>query len=141
MSKSANAGELRTQVYFMRITRSQDSDGFEPEIEESIFADQEGAALPALGKWQNIHGSEVFTAMQLQLRDPVTYTTRYSPQYDITLIAYRADEYAAALAAISSGTDTEDALAPIRYEVISIDDVENRRQWLEIKLQRKVSAR
>lgn len=141
MSKAANAGELRTEVYFMRITRTPDKDGFEAEAEVSIFTGNKGAALPALGKWQNIHGSEVFTAMQLQLRDPVTYTTRYSPQYDITLIAYRADEYAAALAAISSGTDTEDALAPIRYEVISIDDVENRHQWLEIKLQRKVSAR
>lgn len=141
MSKSANAGELRTEVFFMSVARTQDSAGFESETEISIFTNARGNALPALCKWQNTHGSEVFTALQLQLRDPVTLTTRYSTKYNVTLIVYLASEYTAALSAIANGTPAEDALAHIRYEIISIDDVNNHHQWLEIKLQRKVSAR
>jgi hypothetical protein len=147
MSKSANAGELRTAVIFKRIIRGTNSNGFPVEAEESIFTDggiesgsagftntgntglQPGAArmggsdIPVMCKWQNAHGNEVFSAMQLQLRDPATITTRYSPLLDdVTLICYRAG-------------DSEP------YEVISIDNVEQRNTWLEIKVRRREAAR
>lgn len=73
-------------------------------------------------KWVNAHGTEVFTGMQLQLREPATITMRYSPQIARTLIVYREDD-------------------PQPYEVISVDDVEGRHRWLEIKVQRKGAAR
>lgn len=119
MSKGANAGELNTAVFFVKLVKETDKDGFQVPKEENVF----GTDLPVYGKWVNVHGTEVFTAMQLELREPVTFTTRYSPKLcDVALTVYRKGD-----------------AAP--YEVISIDNVENRNEWLEMKLQRKVTAR
>nr|DAR46642.1 MAG TPA: putative head-tail adaptor [Caudoviricetes sp.] len=60
--------------------------------------------------------------MQLELREPATITMRYSPLINEQLLIYK-------------GSDAQP------FEVISIDDVEERHVWLEIKVQRKVSAR
>lgn len=118
MGKSANAGELRTPVFFKRIERKTDADGYPSDQETNIFGD--GKAINA--KWVNAHGTESFTAMQLQLREPATITCRFSPLINKQLIVYK-------------GKD------PVPYEVISIDNVEERNRWLEIKVQRKEAAR
>lgn len=119
MSKSANAGALITPVYFKKIVRTTDAEGFPTETEKNVF----GRDVPAMCKWVNAHGSESWRTMQLELREPATITTRYSPLLDDPgLIVYR-------------GADTRP------YEVISIDNVEERRAWLEIKVQRKEQAR
>lgn len=118
MSKSANAGELRTPVYFKRITRVTDTDGFPSESEVNIF----GENSDVLVKWVNIHGSEVFNALQTGIKEPATLTTRYHPEITNDLIVYK-------------GTD------PKPYEIISIDNVESRNTWLEIKVMRKSPAR
>ena len=119
MSKYATAGELRTPVYFKRIERTINANGFPIETEVNVF----GEEIPIMCKWVNVYGSEAWTASQLQLREPATITTRYSPLLDdVTLLAYL-------------GADT----AP--YEVVSVNNVEQRNVWLEIKVQRKVGAR
>lgn len=118
MSKSANAGELRTPVYFKRVENNTDSDGFPVVKEVNVF----GEGVPVRAKWVNAHGSDAFTAMQMQLREPATITMRYSPLITADLLVYK-------------GRD------PDPYEVISIDNVEERCRWLEIKVQRKVAAR
>lgn len=123
VSKSANAGELRTPVYFKEAVRRTDVDGFVSESEVNVFGqDSAGNDIPAMTKWVNVHGTESFVAMQLMLRDPATITMRYSPLINEKLTVY-------------NGTDTKP------FEVISIDDVENRHVWLEIKVQRRVSAK
>lgn len=124
MSKSANAGELQIPVYFKKCCSGVDADGFQIEDEVNVAGqDDRGNDVPFMCKWVNAHGSEVWSAMQLQLRDPATITTRYSSAIDDeTLVVYR-------------GSDPEP------YEVISIDNVEQKNVWLEIKVQRKVSAR
>ena len=113
MAKYANAGELRTPVKFIRIDRGKDADGYPIEVEVDV--------IKTKCKWVNVHGTEVFTAMQQQLREPATITMRYSPLINQKLIIYK-------------GTDPEP------YEVISIDNVEDRQKWLEIKVQRKSGA-
>lgn len=113
MAKYANAGELRTPVKFIRIERGTDADGYPVEVEVEV--------LKTKCKWVNVHGTEVFTAMQQQLREPATITMRYSPLINQKLIIYK-------------GTDAEP------YEVISMDDIENRHRWLEIKVQRASEA-
>ena len=113
MSKNVNAGELRTPVKFIRIDRINDSDGYPAEVETEV--------METKVKWSNVHGSEVFTAMQQQLREPATLMMRYSPLINQKLIIYK-------------GAD------PSCYEVISIDDVEERHTWMEIKVQRKAGA-
>lgn len=113
MAKYANAGELRTSIKFIRIDRDIDADGYPTEVETEI--------IKTTCKWVNVHGTEVFTAMQQQLREPATITMRYSPLINQKLIIYK-------------GKDVKP------YEVISIDDVEDRHVWLEIKVQRKSEA-
>lgn len=119
MSKAANAGELRTEVYFIRNSRTKDGEGYFTDEEINVFGD----GVPCMCKWVNAHGYEVFQTMQLQIREPATITTRYSSKLlDPKLIVYKADD-------------------PMPYEIISIDNVEERSAWLEIKVQRKSGAR
>lgn len=118
MSKSANAGELRTPVFFKRVLKSVDKDAVKKTTEENIFG--EGYAIKV--KWVNAHGSDAFIALQMKLSEPATITCRYSPKINVDQLIYR-------------GSD------PKPYEIISIDNVEERNQWLEIKVKRKVQAR
>jgi SPP1 family predicted phage head-tail adaptor len=113
MAKYVNAGELRTPIKFVIVTRTTDSDGYPTETETAILATK--------CKWVNVHGTEVFTAMQQQLKEPATITVRYSALINQRLLVYK-------------GTDPEP------YQVISIDDVEDRHRWLEIKVQRSEGA-
>ena len=122
MAKQVRAGDLRTQVYFRRVIRAPDHEGRARQREEYVFTDSAGRERPVHCKWVNAHGTEVFTAMQLKVRQPVTLTMRYSPLIMPTLLAYKAGD-------------------PVPYEVVSVDDVEARHRWLEVKLQRKGAAR
>lgn len=118
MSKSANAGELRTPVRFCKITRVPNSKGIPEKREENVF----GGNKTVMCKWVNAHGSESFTAMQLQINEPATLTCRYSPKITPDLIAYKGDDKSP-------------------YDVISVDNVEERGRWLEIKVKRREAAR
>lgn len=123
MAKYANAGELRTNLFFKKVVRGTDDEGYNTEIEKDLFTKADGTAIPIKGKWVNVHGSEVFEAMTLELKDPATITTRYSPKLeDITLTMYKEHD-------------------PEPFEVISADNVENRNIWLEIKVSRKRAAK
>ena len=118
MSKYANPGELNTPVEFRSVTRTYDEDGFPVEENSNVFG--EGAAV--MVKWVNAHGSESFIAMQLELREPATLTMRYSPKINRELLVFRRGD-------------------PDPYEISSIDNVEQRDEWLEIKVQRLQGAR
>ncbi len=122
MAKRANAGELRTLVYFRRTVKEVDSEGSSHQREETVFHDSQGREQAVHCKWVNAHGAEVFTAMQLKLRQPAKLTMRYSPRIVPTLLVYK-------------GKD------PVPYEVVSVDDVEDRHCWLEVTVQRKEAAR
>ena len=116
MSKFANAGELRTAVYFKRIIEDADT---HPAPEENVF----GEGVSVLCKWVNAHGTDVWSANQLHLRGRATLTLRYSPKLEnVTLIVYRAGD-------------------PDFYEVVNVDNVEQRNEWLEITVQRRKAGR
>ena len=118
MSKYANPGELRTPVVFKKVTRTVNANGFPAETETALFGGK-----PVMCKWVNAHGTEVWAQAQQEVRDRAALTLRYSPELtDETLLAYRA------------GDDKP-------YEIVSCDDVENRHAWIELTVQRKVSAR
>jgi hypothetical protein len=118
MSKYANAGDLRTPVYFKSVTRTTNENGYPIDTEANVFG--EDAAVYC--KWVNAHGTEVMTAVELDIKEPATITMRYSPLIVPTLIVYRK-------------SDAEP------YEIISIDDVEQRHIWLEVKVRRRTPAR
>lgn len=122
MAKQASAGELRTLVYFRKVIKASGSKGYAQQREEYVFTDSSGREQAVHCKWVNAHGTEVLSAMQLQLREPATLTVRYTPRIDATMLVYK-------------GRD------PRPYEIISIDNVEEQGKWLEIKVQRKGAAR
>lgn len=123
ISKRANGRELQAAVYFKSVKRTTDNEGFPVEKEVNLLGqDETGRDIPARVKWVNAHGTEVFAAMQLKLREPATITMRYHPGVHVGLLVYR-----------------EGDKKP--FEIISIDNVEERGRWLEIKVQRKVTAR
>ena len=118
MSKSANSGELRTPITVMSITHTTDDEGYPTDVETNVF----GTKAVLMSKWVNAHGTEAFADMTLKLREPAVVTVRYSPLVTRTCIIYK-------------GSD------PDPYEIISIDNVEERDEWLEIHVQRKEAAR
>ena len=118
MSKFANPGELRTPVIFKKVTRTVNANGFPEETETALFG-----GAPILCKWVNAHGTEVWAQAQQEVRDRATLTLRWSPALtDETLLCCRAGDN-------------------VPFEIVSADDVENRHEWIELTVQRKVSAR
>lgn len=102
----------------MKVSRNANDNGYKPESEVNVFSNDAIVKV----KWVNTHGYEVMTAMQLGLKDPATIIMRYSPLINDVLIVYRDND-------------------PKPYEIVDIDDVEEKHVWLEIKVQRIVPAR
>ena len=122
MAKQANAGELRTRIYIRRLEKTVDGEGVPAETEQSVFPDSPGRPERVWHcKWVNAYGTEAVTAMQLQIREPATLTMRYSDKIKADCLIYRLG-------------DSEP------YEIISINDVEERHTWLEVKVCRKQAA-
>ena len=114
MAARVNAGEMRTKITIKNPKYSiQDGCG----IREFVNA----FTRPVWCKWVNAHGAEIYQAAELRLREPATITMRYSPLVTAESRIWR-------------GRDTEP------YEVISINNVNDRCEFLEIKVQRVVTA-
>lgn len=118
MSKSANPGELRTKARFVTVEHVTDPEGYPMDAERNVF----GEGKSVMVKWINAHGTDAFTAMQLELSEPATVTMRYSELVTPQCMVFKGDD-------------------PVPYEIISIDNVEERGRWLEIKVQRRERAR
>jgi len=70
-------------------------------------------------KWTNVHGSEVWAAQSVQAEQPATVLIRYLAGLDTTC-------------AVLKGSD--------RFEIVSIDDIQERNEYLELKVQRMRSG-
>ena len=114
MAARVNAGEMRTKIT-IKNPKYTIQDGF--GIKEFVNA----FTRPVWCKWVNAHGAEIYQAAELRLREPATITMRYSPLVTVESRIWR-------------GRDTEP------YEVISINNVNGRCEFLEIKVQRVVTA-
>lgn len=121
MAKQAQAGELRTRIYIRRTVKDTDPEGSPIQQEESVFGPEEPERVWHC-KWVNAYGAEAFTAMQLQIREPATLTMRYSALIRPDCLIYRLGD-------------------PVPYEIISVNDVEDRHHWLEVKVHRREAAR
>lgn len=123
MAKQAGAGELRTRIYIRRTVKATDGEGVACQHEESVLGpDAQGKERTYHCKWVNAYGGEVLAAMQLQVQEPATLTMRYSPQIQPDQLIYKVGD-------------------PVPYEIVSVNDVEDRRRWLEVKVQRRRAAR
>lgn len=124
MAKQASAGELRTRIYIRKPgQKTADADGVPHWDEVSAFPPgPDGRERVWHCKWVNAYGSEVIAAMQAQIQEPATLTMRYSPLIRPDQLVYRVGD-------------------PAPYEIISVNDVEARRTWLEVKVQRRRPAK
>lgn len=124
MASRTTAGEMRTRIQVFDLPRDEsgspktDADGY--PITEPVNVFGEGRSIHC--KWVNAHGSEIYEAKQAGVTEPATLTMRYTAKITTTCLIYR-------------GSD------PAPYEVVSLNDVENRHTWLEIRVQRKAAAK
>lgn len=125
MGKYANPGEFKTPIIVEAYTDEKTSNGYSDKVWKNVFGD--GKTIRA--KWVNVHGTEVFEAMGLDLKQPATLKTRYSP-----LIT----EECRIIRAADKGKEDQESLY---YEVISIDDIDDAHVQLEIKVQREKNAK
>lgn len=124
MARQARAEELRTRIYIHSVSKAVDKEGVASEKCETsaIGYDARGQEIMYHCKWVNAYGSEVFSAKQLQLKASATLTMRYSPKIQVDQLVYKVGD-------------------PEPWEIISINDVEDRHCWLEVKVGRREAAR
>ena len=118
MARRADAGDLRTKITIQVRKGSATSNGYERETWENVFPN--GTVWHC--KWVNAHGLEVFSARQAGLEEAATLTMRYTGALTPVCRILKGDD-------------------PTPYEVISVNDVEDRHAWLEVKVQRKAASR
>lgn len=109
--KTINPGELRTQVILERPSLVTGTGGFSKKSYSTIAT--------VWARWNNVHGSEVWAAESVQASEPATVLIRYRTDIDTTC-------------AISKGSN--------RYQIISLDNIENRGEYIELKVSRMVAG-
>ena len=111
----ANSGRIATQILIRKPQETVDDDGFPIIGHEYLFNSK-----PVWCEWVNAHGSEFYNAASLNLREPATLTMRYSPLITVQCQVERKDNGAV-------------------FDIISIDNIRDKRNWLEIKVSRVVA--
>lgn len=111
--KKAGIGKLLTPITIKSVTPGTDADGTPTAPEATV--------LTARCFWQNAFGNEAVENLRLNLVETATITMRYSSLVTVRQLVYR----------------TGDSVA---WEIASIDNIEQRNRWMEIKLKRTVKA-
>lgn len=89
-------------------------------------------------KWTNAHGNEAWNANSLGYTQPATVLVRYRADIDPTCVlvlgATVTDvvEDGVVVSKTYSGGDV--------YEIVSMDDIANRHEYIELKVQRKTAG-
>lgn len=122
MAKEANAGEFNTRVRFYTVEKSTNENGFAVQVNRDVFGE------PVHCKWVWAHGSEVFAHMRDQLGQVATLTMYATNQITPECrVALEDERY---ITGAENGT----------FEIVSIDQVENRGRFMELKVRRRVKA-
>ncbi len=100
-----NPGEMRTQITLQKRTVTTSAGGFD------VPGWQDQATVWA--KWTNVHGSESWQAQAVGALAPATVLIRYNAQIDTTWAVLKGGK---------------------RYEVTSIDDIQERHEFMELKV-------
>lgn len=111
MFKQINAGDMRTIITVENVAKTPDGKGTFTEVWTNVF----GTGKTARCQWINAHGTEADENNRLGLHKKATLTMRYSPLITDTC-------------RVKKGTEV--------WEVESIDDIEDNRTWLEVKIKR-----
>ncbi len=106
-----NPGDLRTSVKMQKRTVTAGTGGFQSPGWTDLAT--------VWAKWINVHGSEAWAANTVQAEMPATVLIRYRSDVDVTC-------------AVLKGTN--------RYEIVSIDDIQERHEYLELKVKKMRSG-
>ncbi len=101
-----NPGELRTQVTLKRRTVVTDPGGFERQVLATIAV--------VWARWIGVHGSEAWAANSANALRAATVLIRYRNDIDETCLI---------------------TLDGLDYEVVSMDDIRQIHEYIELKLQ------
>ena len=113
MAKSSTPGRMNVKIRLLNPADTISAEGVQTRTYE------DGGA--GWCQWVNAHGAESLQAHQFGLREPATLTLRFHP-------ALRADSV---IVRMSDGA---------QFDVISVDNVEERGFWQEVKVQRRAKA-
>lgn len=105
-SKITNPGDYRTNITLKRRTLTTDAGGFPIRTLTTLAT--------VWAKWVNVHGSEVWAASTVNAMRAATVTIRYLAGIDETCVIVLDGE---------------------NYEIISMDDIQQRHEYIELKVQ------
>jgi len=102
-----NPGELDTKITLHRRTVTTGAGGFQKPALVKID--------DVWSKWTNVHGQEAWIASSVQANAAATVLIRYNSQIDPTCVVEKEGQY---------------------YEIVSLDDIQNRHEYIELKVKR-----
>ena len=102
-----NPGEMRTKITLKSRSVTEDAGGFQTPTLVTI--------AEVWSKWVNVHGTEVWAAQSVNAIQAATVTIRYRAGVDTSIVVVK-------------GT--------LEYEVVSVDDIQERHEYLEMKVKR-----
>ena len=105
-NRLTNPGELRTKIQLQAPTLTADAGGAQTRGWTKL--------ADVWAKWENVHGSEVWASQAVQAIQPATVLIRYLSGLTTSH-------------AILKGSD--------RFQILSMDDVEERHEYIELKVQ------
>jgi len=108
-AKVTNPGEMRTKVTLKSRAVANGTGGFQTPTLTTI------AEVDA--KWVGVHGSEAWAASSVNAMRAATVLIRYRSDIDETCVV---------------------VLDGINYEITSMDDIQHRHEYIELKVQRMV---
>lgn len=106
-NRVTNPGDLRTQIILQERTVSTETGGYQVPAWVTIAT--------VWSKWVNVHGQESWVAQSVGAEAAATVTIRYRDDVDTTC-------------AVLKGSD--------RFEIVSIDDIQERHEYMELKVKR-----
>lgn len=113
--KVINPGELRTLVTLGTRAVSVETGGF--RVGMVAFTAITGGEVWA--RWENVHGSEAWAAQAANVQEAATVLIRYRADVEPTM-------------GVKLGANW--------YEIVSMDNIQNRNEYIELKVKRVVAA-
>lgn len=110
--KVTNPGEMRTRVALGTRGVSVETGGFQVGMVSFV------AFAQVWARWVNVHGQEVWAAEAAQAIQPATVLIRWRGDVDPTCGVRKGEEW---------------------YEIVSMDNIQERNEYLELKVKRVVS--
>lgn len=110
-----NIGDFRTAIEIKRPIEVRDDDGYPYNEYQNVFE----AGKKIYCRWKNTHGEEIFKALSAGFEQTAKLLIRYTKLVDISCVICKNEEI---------------------YDVINIDDINNRHAYIELTVKRRIGG-